>query len=220
MGFCVQGERPRLNAVPLAWSAALRVCHLFVLQASIEVGRSGYWHHLRSSVDFADQTLESCVNIIHDDLVEIWNLNDRAKYLSSDGFKARMSHLVKDLAGSAGTVSNPYPTGGGTEFADWVHGVYMGSQENVRCVMGYIVDLMVILDVIFNTTSGGISSEDVQLVIDNHIRSGNKGKIHRDILRFVTEVFAIGFSVPPQEDLILERTIDLIQAFCVAPRRS
>jgi hypothetical protein len=53
------------------------------------------------------------------DLVEIWNLNDRTQvcflppssdrfgaygnqYLSSDGFKAQMSHLVKDLVVPAG----------------------------------------------------------------------------------------------------------------------
>ena len=40
---------------------------------------SGYWRNLWSSVDFADQTLGNCVKIIHDDIVEIWNLNDRNK---------------------------------------------------------------------------------------------------------------------------------------------
>ena len=34
--FGVQGEKSRVNAVPLAWSAALRVRHNIVLQASIE----------------------------------------------------------------------------------------------------------------------------------------------------------------------------------------
>jgi hypothetical protein len=37
----------------------------------------GYWRRLWSSVDFADHPLKSCVNIIHVDLVEIWNLNDK-----------------------------------------------------------------------------------------------------------------------------------------------
>ena len=39
---------------------------------------SGYWRSLWSSLDFADQLLKNCVNIIHDDIVEIWNLNDKA----------------------------------------------------------------------------------------------------------------------------------------------
>jgi hypothetical protein len=35
-----------------------------------------YWRRLWSSVNFDDHPLKSCVNIIHVDLVEIWNLND------------------------------------------------------------------------------------------------------------------------------------------------
>ena len=83
-------------------------------------------------------------------------------------------------------------------------------------MMGYIVDLTVLLDAIFSTPSGDISPDNVQLVIDKHVSSGNKDKIHRDIQRFVIEAFR--FSVP-QKDLILERIIDLIQGFCVASRR-
>ncbi|KAH9051687.1 hypothetical protein EDB87DRAFT_749098 [Lactarius vividus] len=104
-GFGVQGELSRVSAVPLAWSAALRVSRGIVVQASIEVGRSRYWRRLWSSVDFADHALKSCVNIIHADLVETWNLNDKTRYLSSDEFKAQMSHLVKDLVGYGGMVS-------------------------------------------------------------------------------------------------------------------
>jgi len=218
-GFGGQGERPRISAVRLAWSAALRVCHLIVLQASIEVGRSRYWHRLWSNVDLSDHTLKACVNVIHEDLVEIWNLNDKARYLSSDEFKAKMSHLVGDLMGSDSVISDPYPTEAGIEFANWVDDVYSGSQANVRCVMGYIVDLTVILDAIFSTTSGDVSQENVRLIIDGHIGSGHKGKIHRDIRGFVTEAFAVGVSVP-QKDLILERIIDLIQEFCAPPREN
>ena len=81
-------------------------------------------------------------------------------------------------------------------------------------MMGYIVDLTVLLDAIFSTPSGDISPDNVQLVIDKHVSSGNKDKIPRDIQRFVIEAFR--FSVP-QKDLILERIIDLIQEFCVPP---
>ena len=80
--------------------------------------------------------------------------------------------------------------------------------------MGYIVDLTVILDAIFSTTAGHISPENVRLVINMHVSSGNKDKIHREIRRFVTEAYAIRFSVP-QRDLILEKIIDLIQGYCV-----
>ena len=77
----------------------------------------GYRRNLQSSHDFADQTLENCVNVLHVDIVEIWNLNagDNVSYLRfpcflfylpshghqyllSTSFKMKMSHVVKDLA--------------------------------------------------------------------------------------------------------------------------
>ncbi|KAF8267151.1 hypothetical protein EI94DRAFT_1802156 [Lactarius quietus] len=176
----------------------------------------GYWRSLWSSLDFADQTLKNCVKIIHDDIVEIWNMNDRNRYLSSDRFKVKMSHLVKDLAGS----TKPWlPSSSGPtrdDYADWVNDLYRGSQENVRCVVGYIVDLTVILDGVFRTAAGNMSAKDANQVLERHVRSGHKDAIHRDIQSFITEAFAIRFSVP-QKDLILERIIDLIKQFCVPP---
>ena len=42
----------------------------------------GYWRSLWSSLDFVDQPLKSCVNIIHVDIVEVWNLFDRHRVSS------------------------------------------------------------------------------------------------------------------------------------------
>jgi hypothetical protein len=72
----------------------------------------GYWRTLYSNLEFADQPLKSCVNIIHVDIIDIWNLYDRHRvssppwrfvitvqrnqYLSSNEFKINMSHVIKD----------------------------------------------------------------------------------------------------------------------------
>ena len=87
------------------------------------------------------------------------------------------------------------------------------SQENVRCVMGYIVDLTVILDDISRTFAGNVSASDTQTVIDRHVSFGRKDRIHRDISSFVTETFAI-MSHMTQRDLVLEKIIDLIRQYC------
>ena len=92
------------------------------------------------------------------------------------------------------------------------------SQENVRCVMGYIVDLTVILDDIFGIAGSNVSASDVQSATDRHVRSGRRDRIHRDISSFVSETFAIRFTVP-QRDLILEKIIDLIRQYCVPVNR-
>ena len=55
---------------------------MFQVDSNLPVVFSGYWRNLWSSVDFADQTLKNCVKIIHDDIVEIWNLNDSRVWFS------------------------------------------------------------------------------------------------------------------------------------------
>jgi hypothetical protein len=80
--------------------------------------------------------------------------------------------------------------------------------------MGYIVDLTVILDDIFRTTSGNVTDNDVQSAVERHVNSGSRDMIHRDIYSFVNETFAIRFTVP-QRDLVLEKIVDLIQQYCV-----
>ncbi|KAI9438740.1 hypothetical protein H4582DRAFT_2076367 [Lactarius indigo] len=200
-----QGTKQRVGAVPLAWSAALRVNHDIIIQASIEVGRSRYWRSLLSSLDFADQTLKNCVNIIHLDIVRIWNMKDKRRYLSSDGFKAKMSHLVKNLAGSTNTTPGSDPRAG-DDYADWVHEVYRGSQENVRCIMGYIVDLTVILDGIFRIAAGDMSPNHAQQVFERHARSRHRDAIHREIGSFITEAFThqIKYNSPSGPLVLLE----------------
>ncbi|KAN0136278.1 hypothetical protein V8E53_005883 [Lactarius tabidus] len=209
-----QAGKQRLGAVPLSWSAAVRVNHDIIIQATIEVGRSRYWRSLWSSLDFADQSLKNCVNIIHDDIIEIWNLNDKTGYLLSDKFKAKMCHLVKDLAGSANAPSTSDRISAAEGYPDWAHDTFKGSPENVRCVVGYIVDLTVIMDGIFRVAAGDMASKHALLALDRHEKSGRRDAIHRDIRSFIAEAFAIRFSVPGK-DLVMERIIDLIKQYCV-----
>jgi len=79
--------------------------------------------------------------------------------------------------------------------------------------MGYIVNLTVILDDLFKTTSGNLLANDAHSAIVRHVDSGRRERIHREIRSFVTETFA-RFTVP-QRDLVLERTIELIGRYCV-----
>ena len=53
-------------------------------------------------------------------------------------------------------------------------------------MVGYIVDLTVILDGIFEMATSDVSSNAEQ-VFGSHITSGHKDAIHRDIQSFVTE---------------------------------
>ena len=80
-------------------------------------------------------------------------------------------------------------------------------------MMGYIVDLTVILDGIFWLGAGRVSVNEAQTAMDRHVSSGRRDKIHGDITSFVTEVF----QMVPEKDLTLEKTIELIRRYCVPP---
>ena len=80
--------------------------------------------------------------------------------------------------------------------------------------MGYIVNLTVILDDIFRTTSGSVTGNAVLEVIDAHVRSGLRDSIHRDIRSFIAETFSIRLATP-EKDLVLENIVNLIRRYCV-----
>lgn len=85
--------------------------------------------------------------------------------------------------------------------------------------MGYIVDLMVILDQLFRSNGGNVSVHDIQWSVDTHVSFGRRDRIHQDIRDFVAEAFA-SLSAFPGRDLVLEKIIDLIRQNCVAPSTS
>jgi len=201
-----QGAKPQIDPVHLVWSAAVRVHPSLFIQASIEVGRSRYWRSLWTSLDFADQPLKDCVNVIHTDIIEIWNLYDPLNWLSHTVFKEMMSHIVKDLAGSNRSVSP-------SNFAAWVRDVYQGSKENVRCVMEYTVNLNVILDDIHRSGADHVSStHDIKVVMDKHTKSGGRrDMIHSDIHNFFK---VMTFASRLKRDLVLDKIIELIWKYC------
>ena len=81
--------------------------------------------------------------------------------------------------------------------------------------MGYIVNLIVILNGIFRTAARNTMENIAQEVMGNHIRSGPRDNIHWDIRSFVEETFPIRFSL--QKDSVLEKIIDLIRQYCIHP---
>ena len=81
-------------------------------------------------------------------------------------------------------------------------------------MVGYIVDLTVIMDGIFRVAAGDMSSEQLLLIVDRHEKSGRRDAIHRNVRSFIAEAFSIRSSVPGK-DLVLERIIDLIKQHCV-----
>ncbi|KAH9998778.1 hypothetical protein BJV77DRAFT_1147925 [Russula vinacea] len=204
---------PRIFPVPLAWSVSQRTSRDINAQAAIEVGRSRYWCLLGSSDDFAGQTLADCAEVIHTDIVDVWNLPDEDKFLSSRPFKTGISHLVQDLSGSQ--PNGPPGTG-----AAWLNNRYGNtrfqpffSNENICIVVGYIVDLTLVLCSVFRFP-GSVSPSKVQSVMNNFAGSGHKTSIHAEIKRFISTVPLFEYH---NRDVVLEKIIDLIRQYCDLP---
>lgn len=115
----------------------------------------------------------------------------------------------------SGRVESP-PTG--LVYPSYVRPV---SQEIVRCLMGYIVNLSVILDGISRASAGITMKHVAQEVMDDHVRSGRRDSIHGDIRGFVTETFPNRFDIQDTrpKDLVLERIIYLTRQYCATPPR-
>ncbi|KAI0285731.1 hypothetical protein BC826DRAFT_1050507 [Russula brevipes] len=182
---------PQISPVPLVWSIAQRIIHNLIIQASIEL-----------------------CGVIHVDIVDVWNLRDRDGYLRGREFKTKMSNLVKDSAELLPTGASPsYATVPALMTGGWATNSYQNSAEHIRYIMGYIVDLTVILHRFF-ISAHDVSTSEVQATMNLHVRSGLREQIHGDIHRFVT-VLA---SLPHHgNDLAMEKIIDLIRQFCVPP---
>ena len=91
-------------------------------------------------------------------------------------------------------------------------------QTVVRCLMSYIVDLHVILDDITKAAIRTVTDNDALEVMDEHIRSGRRDSIHREIRDFVTETYPTRFAIAnPPKDQVLEKIIELIRQYCDLP---
>ncbi|KAH8979846.1 hypothetical protein EDB92DRAFT_1902620 [Lactarius akahatsu] len=207
---------PPITPTLLAWSIAQRVNHDVIIQASIEhyhptcsLAYVGYWRSLGTSQDFNDQALASCVNVIHDDIINVWNFDDKEGYLLSRDFMARMSHLVGDLAGPSAI--SPDLNGIVVTMAQWMNGPYQNkNNRNIRCIMAYIVDLTVILYGLFSSARS-VSGTEVQSAVKDFAKSSVRSQIHDHIRSFITQ---IPFTYQ-NKDTIMEVIIDLIKQNCV-----
>ena len=98
-----------------------------------------------------------------------------------------------------------------TCIAKWLN-LSRSRQESVRCVMGYIVNLIMILDGMFRAAARNTMENAAQEAMGDHIGSGRRDNIHQDIRRFVEDIFPIRFN--SQRYLVLEKIIDLIRQHC------
>ncbi|KAF8883255.1 hypothetical protein BD779DRAFT_1472570 [Infundibulicybe gibba] len=217
--------------VYLVWALAQRVNADVKIDASIRIGRRKYWRGLASSLFFTDKPLKTRLDAIHEDIVVTWNFYDEEMYLLSDEFKSVMSHLVSELgdplslaaadaAGQSHTAAldlvsglisgDPTaPIGVATTVsmtcAQWVHryDVYRVAPHVLRCLMGYIIDLMIVMQSLFwmispnggNHENGLPAMRDlVQDALEAYGNSGDLARVHGRISESVARTTVLNLA--------------------------
>ncbi|KAG6905802.1 hypothetical protein DXG01_000669 [Tephrocybe rancida] len=157
---------------------SVRPFDLFVQMKVPHIMVSKYWEHLFTSVNFPRKKLQQCLNVIHTNIIAVWQFDDPQGHLSISSFKALMSNIVaseggknkiqggpaKGLAtgislvtGIAGIVSAisgpavPIVIAIATSFvlAKWAYNMYQQMAIVLKVLMSYIIDLTLVLQNIF-----------------------------------------------------------------------
>jgi hypothetical protein len=85
--------------------------------------------------------------------------------------------------------------------------------ENICLVVGYIVDLTLILCGVFESP-GNVSPSRVRSVMNNFASSSLKKSVHAEISRFIRTVPSFNYH---DVDVVMEKVIDLIKQNCDPP---
>ncbi|KDQ56951.1 hypothetical protein JAAARDRAFT_47669 [Jaapia argillacea MUCL 33604] len=207
-----------------------------------------YWRGLASGAQFLGKTLEPCLQALHSDIVAVWNFSDVGPYLETMAFKANVSKVVQDLAdpeipnpndalmdvtskvasvmGAVTTFAHPgavvvAPVVVGVLFAKWVYGVYKVTPSIVRCLMGYIVDLTIVMQRLFLLINPADSAPLTQVIVDSTLegydKSREKMEVHNQIREFVRDASIFrGMG----KDRVFEQVVTLINKHSPRPQVS
>lgn len=91
--------------------------------------------------------------------------------------------------------------------AKWVYDVYKNTAKNITSVMGYIIDLTVVMNNLFALVQ--VSKKEVSTVLDNYVKSGKRDKVHSEIRLFVADTSNIHFV--QGKDRVLDEIVRLIE---------
>jgi len=204
------------------------------IDASIDVGKRKYWRGLASSINFPGKTLQRCLEVIHVDIITIWSFQDPHKHLYSKEFQALMLNMVDDLAardapnpnagiaigasalGTLFSISGPaapivLPIFATFVVAKWVYDVYRQSHDILQRLMAYIVDLILVVQLLFSVVASNnlpISRRLIKVTFAAYNDSIAKTQVHTKIREHVSKA---GIFNPGNRDSALNKIVELIK---------
>ncbi|KAJ6585480.1 hypothetical protein B0H19DRAFT_421848 [Mycena capillaripes] len=229
------------GVVPIVSAMAQRASAQVKIETSIQVGMKRYWAGLASSTNFLGWKFEECLSTIHQEITDSWNFNDPGDLLNSAEFMKKIKTLVQlvtpeateakswfentehiqALAGFGTTViaatAGPAVAAIGLSavFIQWITKAYNKTPETLRCFMGYIVDLTVVMDHLFLAVLSmnpprPLTKDDIDEAVENYQQSV-MAKVHREIRQYVNKAT---FPVILQSNKAEVKVKELIKNYC------
>ncbi|KAF7335084.1 G domain-containing protein [Mycena venus] len=179
------------------------------IDGAVGIGMKKHWRKLASSVIFANRKLETCLNTVHFEVTASWNFHDPNELLRTPEFIGRIRKLAQLVIPDSAEAQKWFPTianmqsavswimglgppiavvaipavaalGVSAVFIGFISNIYQRSPEILRCFMGYIVDLTLILEQIFLITlskaSSPLTESDIETAFQNYVEGGLGGR--------------------------------------------
>ncbi|KAF8696555.1 hypothetical protein AX14_001521 [Amanita brunnescens Koide BX004] len=210
-----------LDSTQIALATAQRVDMAGKIAASVKVGRKKYWSAIASGMHLFGSSLQKCLYAIHKDIITVWNIRDLDEFLLSETFCRRMMVFVEDLNDQNqrnnstlhSKITMTSPMAGLTK---WTNSVYKAGPEHTRCLMGYVVDLTLIIQAVFQVSlqdrrEGKVTQDQVNAIIYEFHCSEKKIRIHDAIWEFVgtKHLFAKESVIEKIESLLQDNEITI-----------
>ncbi|KAJ7727623.1 hypothetical protein B0H16DRAFT_1470891 [Mycena metata] len=181
---------------------------------------------LASSTKFPGSKLETCLNTVHKEMTDSWNLYDPDDLLQTPEFVTKIRKLAQLVtppesevrsslpnfdqiqtivgivvtAGVVAVVPTIVAIGLSLWFVNLLIEGYRNTPETLRCFMGYIVDLSLVMDQIFHITiaraARPLTDKDIDEALENY-KNANLGAVHREIRAYagkatIAQIIAAG----------------------------
>ncbi|KJA17892.1 hypothetical protein HYPSUDRAFT_205864 [Hypholoma sublateritium FD-334 SS-4] len=225
----------------IVMAAAQRVNADANVKSCIAVGMKKYWRGLAAGTYFSDRRLAACIGVINTEIVQIWNFRDDDQILLRPSFQNAVLLLVQDLADpngpSAGSdvtnnldainsalsvvtpISGPLApvvasVGLSVMFAKWLSDMYASTPGVLRCLMGYIIDVTIVLEVLFWLKIGqprlpSLSEDDIIAAFGMYQGTSSHLEVHSEIRRYVDNMTLLDHVKPDDKThLEVERLIN------------
>ncbi|KAJ6455165.1 hypothetical protein C8R45DRAFT_1036620 [Mycena sanguinolenta] len=210
----IEGEAWIVSAMAQRANAQVKII------AAIEyVHYNWYWQGLSASTQFFGYTLEKCLDAVHAEMTDSWYFYDPNELLLSTAFKEKIEILAQlvtpdknqinsldhfnldaiqswlGLAVGATIAAAAGPAivaiGLTAWFTKFVANIYQQTPEVLRCFMGYIIDLTLVLNELFLVVIAirpprALKDEDLELAFQNY-KNSDLSLVHREIRQYVRD---------------------------------